>query len=173
MLYMIKSHIFLSVDSDVTFHLSGKFNHHNLIVWGSQNPHQVAEHVQDSVKVNVLCAVSSTQVYRSFSFSETAIMGYVYLDMLEHFLVPRLNVNSMIWQQDGAHPHYDRDVIQYLTFPGRCIDRGSYIPWPPRSPNLTPMDFSFWGFVKDMCTYHPCQWTFRSSVTVFLMQLIW
>jgi hypothetical protein len=23
------------------------------------------------------------------------------------------------------------------------------IPWTPRSPNLTPMDFSLWGFVKD------------------------
>jgi hypothetical protein len=35
------------------------------------------------------------------------------------------------------------------TFLERWIGHGSYIPWPPKSPNLTPMDFSFWGFVKD------------------------
>ena len=24
------------------------------------------------------------------------------------------------------------------------------IPWPPRSPDITPLDFSFWGYVKDI-----------------------
>jgi hypothetical protein len=24
------------------------------------------------------------------------------------------------------------------------------IPWPPRSPDLIPLDFFFWGFVKDI-----------------------
>ena len=32
---------------------------------------------------------------------------------------------------------------------GRWIGRGGSIPWPPRSPDLTPLDFfSFWGFIK-------------------------
>ena len=30
---------------------------------------------------------------------------------------------------------------------GPC--RGS-IPWPPQSPDVTPADFFFWGFVKDL-----------------------
>jgi hypothetical protein len=72
-------------------------------------------------------------------------MGHVYLNMLKHFLVLQLNVNNVIWQQDGASPHYHREVMQYLhqTFLGRWIGCGGYIPWPPRSPDLTPMDFSF------------------------------
>jgi hypothetical protein len=38
---------------------------------------------------------------------------------------------------------------QFLSkFTGRWIGHGSCIPWPPRSPNLTPMDFSFGKFVK-------------------------
>jgi hypothetical protein len=49
-----------------TFHLSGKVNHHNLIICGSQNPHQIHKHVRDSPKVNVFCAVSRTQVYGPF-----------------------------------------------------------------------------------------------------------
>ncbi|KAG8228356.1 hypothetical protein J437_LFUL006807 [Ladona fulva] len=29
------------------------------------------------------------------------------------------------------------------------IGRGGPIAWPPRSPDITPLDFFFWGFVKD------------------------
>jgi hypothetical protein len=25
----------------------------------------------------------------------------------------------------------------------------SSIPWPPRSPDITPLDFFLWGYVKD------------------------
>jgi hypothetical protein len=40
--------------------------------------------------------------------------------------------------------HYGEDVQQWLnaTNPGRWIGRGGPIAWPPRSPDLTPMDFS-------------------------------
>jgi hypothetical protein len=31
------------LSDEATFHLSGKGNHHNLIIWGSQNPLQVVE----------------------------------------------------------------------------------------------------------------------------------
>jgi hypothetical protein len=95
---------------EATFHLSGKVNRHNLIIWGSQNPHQVVEHVQDSPKVNVFCAVSRTQVYGPFFFAEATVTGHVYLDMLEHFLVPQLDVNNVILQQYRAPPHCHRDV---------------------------------------------------------------
>ena len=29
------------------------------------------------------------------------------------------------------------------------IGRSETIAWPPRSPDLTPLDFSVWGYVKD------------------------
>ena len=35
-------------------------------------------------------------------------------------------------------------------FPQRWIGRNSpLIHWPPRSPDLTPMDFYFWGHIKN------------------------
>ena len=34
-------------------------------------------------------------------------------------------------------------------FPERWIGRGGPIHWPPRSPDITPLDFFLWGFVKD------------------------
>ena len=57
--------------------------------------------------------------------------------------------------QDGAPPHWSRSVRDWLNefLPQRWIGRGgpqdSNIAWPPRSPDLTPMDFFLWGFIKN------------------------
>ena len=58
---------------------------------------------------------------------------------------------QQIWfQQDGAPCHSRLDVRQYLQnrFNGRIIHRFSEISWPPRSPDLTPLDFFLWGYLK-------------------------
>jgi hypothetical protein len=34
------------------------------------------------------------------------------------------------------------------TFCNRWIGCGSTIDWPPRSPDLTPLDFCSWGWMK-------------------------
>jgi len=39
---------------EVTFHLSGKVNRHNVRIWGTENPHEIVEHVRDSPKLNFL-----------------------------------------------------------------------------------------------------------------------
>ena len=80
---------------------------------------------------------------------ETTITGIVYLDMLQEFLIPQLDEDDqegrIHFQQDGAPLHYLGEVREYLNtrFPAAPI------AWPPRSPDLTPMDFFLWGFVKD------------------------
>jgi hypothetical protein len=51
----------------------------------------------------------------------------------------------VITQSSGDH----RIHSKLSKYTGRCIGRGGCIPWPHRSPNLTPIDFSFWEFVKD------------------------
>ena len=35
------------------------------------------------------------------------------------------------------------------TFPNRWIGRNGPTLWPPRSPDITPLDFFLWGYVKD------------------------
>ena len=53
-----------SVSNDeVTFHLSGKVNRHIVRIWGTENPLEIVEHVRDSPKLNVLCAISCVKVY--------------------------------------------------------------------------------------------------------------
>lgn len=61
----------------------------------------------------------------------------------------------LVFQQDGAPPHFNVIVRQWLdqNFPLRWIGRGSKespapIRWPPYSPDLTPCDFFLWGYLK-------------------------
>ena len=104
--------------------------------------------------MNVFCALSKERVYGPFFLMETTITGIVYLDMLQQFLIPQLDEDDqeerIHFQQDGAPPHYLGQVRKYLNtrFPGRWIGRAAPIAWPPRSPDLNPMDFFLWGFVK-------------------------
>ena len=72
--------------------------------------------------------------------------------------MPQLQEDIMdfIFQQDRTLPHYHLDVRAHLIviLPGRWIGCASHnnsplLPWPPRSPNLTPCDFFLWGYIKD------------------------
>ena len=58
--------------------------------------------------------------------------------------------SSFFFQQDGTPPHFALNVRAYLdqTFPDRWIGRAGPFAWPPRSPDLNPLDFYLWGHVK-------------------------
>ena len=64
--------------------------------------------------------------------------------------VPLATRIAMYCQHDGAPSHYTRHVMQHHndTSPNRWIGRGSTINWPPRSPDLTPLDFYLRGLMK-------------------------
>jgi len=75
------------------------------------------------------------------------------MDMLELYVAPRLEEFQLwiIFQQDVAPPHWGSDVRRFLdaTFPKRWIGRDGPTPWPPRSPDITPLDFFLWRNIKD------------------------
>jgi len=58
----------------------------------------------------------------------------------------------MYFQHDGAPPHYTCRVREFLnqSFPNRWLGRGGPVAWPPRSPDLTPMDYYLWGHMKTL-----------------------
>ena len=58
----------------------------------------------------------------------------------------------MYFQHDGAPPHYSRLVREYLnaSFRNRWLGRGGPVAWPPRSPDLTPLDYYIWGHMKTL-----------------------
>ena len=138
---------------EATFHVSGKVNKHNIRIWGSQNPCEVLERERDSPKISVWCGLMHNQIIGPFIFAESTIIANIYLDMLKHYVVPQLEEFQprVVFQQDGAPPHWGLIVRDFLneTFPNRWIGRNGPAPWPPRSPDITPLDFFLWGYVKD------------------------
>jgi len=40
-------------------------------------------------------------------------------------------------------------VIILAQYPERWIGRRGAIKWPPRSPDLTPLDYFMWGYLKE------------------------
>ncbi|CAH2016536.1 unnamed protein product [Acanthoscelides obtectus] len=54
----------------------------------------------------------------------------------------RYIANRLMFQQDGGPPHYALRVRQYVD------QKSGAIEWPPRSPDLSPLDFFMWGHLK-------------------------
>jgi len=54
--------------------------------------------------------------------------------------------------QDGAPAHFSCFVTDVLNviFPDTWIGRGGPIPWPPRSPDLSPLYFFLCGYIKNI-----------------------
>ncbi|GFX91082.1 hypothetical protein TNCV_5107121 [Trichonephila clavipes] len=72
-----------------------------------------------------------------------------------NFFIPELNnhdVQELWFQQDGATCHTARATIDLLkdTFGDRLISRFGPVNWPPRSCDLTPLDYFLWGYVKSL-----------------------
>ncbi|GFS51812.1 hypothetical protein TNCV_2959161 [Trichonephila clavipes] len=81
--------------------------------------------------------------------------GDRYRAMITNFFIPELNnhdVQELWFQQDGATCHTARATIDLLkdTFGDRLISRFGPVNWPPRSCDLTPLDYFLWGYVKSL-----------------------
>ena len=57
----------------------------------------------------------------------------------------------MWFQQDGAPPHNARIITDYLNrqHGNNWIGNRDPVSWPARSPDLTPLDFCIWGYLKN------------------------
>ncbi|GFX75713.1 uncharacterized protein TNCV_3575381 [Trichonephila clavipes] len=83
------------------------------------------------------------------------VNGDRYRAMITNFFIPELNnhdVQELWFQQDGTTCHTARATIDLLkdTFGDRLISRFGPVNWPPRSCDLTPLDYFLWGYVKSM-----------------------
>lgn len=143
-----------------TFHLTGYVNRHNCRYWCQENPNERREaHTQRPKKMNVWAGILGNEVIGPF-FIDGNLDGPKYIILLHNHIVPAMQVSAarqnipwadVYFQQDGAPAHFARLVRDYLdlVFPNRWIGRLGTIEWPPRSPDLTPLDFFLWGFLKD------------------------
>ena len=139
---------------EATFKLSGHVNRHNCVYWSDTNPQFTITSQLNQPGITVWAGISSDGIVGPQFFDGT-VTGERYLDKLRNVIVPALkqrpDFNNLYFQQDGAPPHYATVVRNLLdeTFPDKWIGRRGPIEFPPRSPDITPMDFFVWGVIKN------------------------
>lgn len=140
---------------EARFTREGVFNSHNMHIWATENPKAMRESsFQHRFSINLWAGVIGDIFVGPFVI-EGNLTGEKYLDFLQHNLPQLLDQLSqqqredLIFQHDGAPPHYTNDVRIWLTenYP-TWIGRGGTVAWPPRSPDLSPLDFFVWGYMK-------------------------
>lgn len=142
------------------FHMNGHVNRQNSRYWSSVNPRRKHQRPLHSPKVTVWAAMSAHGIIGPYFFENehgraVTVTSERYVAMIEDFFTPELqnfpSFNTRTWfQQDGATAHTSNTAMPVVRqlFPNKVISRRGDIPWPPRSPDLSPMDFFLWGYLK-------------------------
>lgn len=145
------------------FRTSGMVNRQNCRYWAREKPNAVVTEVKDqsAASVMVWAGILNKTIVGPFFF-DSKVTQQTYLAMLQNQMMvflktalPRRTMKSVIFQQDGAGPHYAIKVRKWLdeVFPGRWIGKhgdnnNARYFWPARSPDISTCDFFLWGFLK-------------------------
>lgn len=141
---------------EAKFTRDGTFNRHNSHYWAPANPRWTrSTHHQVQWSTNVWCGIYRNQIVGPFFYQRT-LDGRRYLQLLQtsvtDFLddLPLQQVLEMWFQHDGAPPHRFGPVGEWINnvFGQRCFGYGGITEWPPRSPDLNPLDYFLWGFLN-------------------------
>lgn len=141
---------------EATFTSNGVVSSQNCRWWAQENPNFIIEcRDQYSFKTNVWCGVLNDQVIGPYFFRGN-LNSEEYLRLLNTEILEVLDnipveLRHNLWYQcDGAPIHNTRHVQERLLeiFRGKVIGRNMEQYWPPRSPDLTPLDFFLWGYLK-------------------------
>lgn len=141
---------------EATFTRDGITNFHNLHEWSHENPHKKREgKFQERFKVNVWAGILHKNLIGPFILPDN-LNANNYLEFLVNELpnlledVPLNQLAAAMYQQDGAPAHSARIVTNFLNgeFQNGWIGRCGPYKWPPRSPDLTPLDFFFGVILK-------------------------
>lgn len=139
------------------FAQDGTINLHNEHFWSDRNEYVVRQiNHQHRFATNVWCGIWNNRLIGPILYQGT-LTGDRYLNLILNSAVSDfldelpLAIRQHIWyQQDGAGPHNHSRVIRWLQseFPNRWIGLRGPVEWPPRSPDLTPLDFYLWGHLR-------------------------
>lgn len=130
-------------------------NSRNSHVWSEENPHVTRNtRSQRKFSLNVWCGLIGDKLIGPHFF-EPRLTGEMYCNFLENELPDLLenedvDQRGLIFQQDGEPLHFSLAVRNHLDtmYSDRWIGRGGPHAWPPRSPDLTPLDYFLWGYMK-------------------------
>ncbi|GFX18117.1 uncharacterized protein TNCV_1577961 [Trichonephila clavipes] len=140
-----------TTNDEAHFWLNGYVNKQNCRIWSEANPQVYVETSLHPEKLTVWCALWAGGIIGPYFFKNdeghnVTVNGDRYRAIITNFFIPELNnqdVQELWFQQDGATCHTARATIDLLkdTFGDRLISRFGPVNWPPRSCDLTPLDF--------------------------------
>ena len=109
------------------FYLGGYVNKQNCRIWGIENPHAYIEKPTHPKRVTVWCGFWSRGLIGSF-FSEN--------EQRTEFLFTKIE---------------EEDIGNICCFWRSHYQPQAEVVWPPRSCDLTSLDYYLWDAVKDKC----------------------
>lgn len=119
------------------------------------NPHWKKQRMNQHIwSCNVWCGIVNNKIIGPY-FLEGNLNSDRYINFIENELDLEevdLETRRNIWfQQDGAPAHTSRHSLDVLRnkFGLRIISNRTRHPWPARSPDLTPLDYFLWGYIKN------------------------
>ena len=132
---------------------AAEFQYANSLRWVHHTNTQLTAHVCRHILWQLLNRIRSN-VILIYRVSMKYFPDYKHLlqeNYVEYKFFFTITLVSKISQKDGAPPHWGSHFRRFLdaTFPNRWIGRDGPTPWPPRSPDITPLNFFLWGYVKD------------------------
>ncbi|GFV61423.1 transposable element Tcb2 transposase [Trichonephila clavipes] len=143
---------------EVHFWLNGYVNKQNCRIWSEATPQVYVDTPLHSEKLTVWCALWAGGIIGPYFFKNdeghnVTVNGDRYRVMITNFFIPELNNHDVqeLWlQQDGATCHTVRATIDLLkdTFGDRLISRFGPVNSPPKSCDLTTIDYFLWDYVK-------------------------
>ena len=135
------------------FWLCGHVSSNNCVYWGTKVPDEALQRPLHSVKCRDLVAISKHRIIRQNADEEAVtVTKKHYIDVLNKFWRAFGTHRGVNWdvqwfQPDGTTPHKADITIDW--FPNRLISRFRQPKWFSPSPDLNPLDFYLWGFLKD------------------------
>ncbi|GFU25313.1 putative DD41D transposase [Trichonephila clavipes] len=138
------------------FWLNGYVNKQNCRISSEANPQVYVETPLHPEKLTVWCALWAGGILlQNDEGHNVTVNGDRYRAMITNFFIPELNnhdVQELWFQQDGATCHTAHATIDLLkdAFGDRLISRFGPVNWPPRSCDLTPLDYFLWGYIKPL-----------------------
>ncbi|GFX18966.1 hypothetical protein TNCV_322711 [Trichonephila clavipes] len=121
------------------FWLNGYVNKQNCRIWSEANPQVYVETPLHPEKLTVWCALWAGGIIGPYFFKNDEGHNVT----VNGAVVPTRRRNMS---------HTARATIDLLkdTFGDRLFSRFGPVNWPPRSCDLTPLDYFLWGYVKSL-----------------------
>ena len=133
------------------FNLGGYLNKQNCRICGTENPQAYIEKPMHPKRVTIWFGPKSRGIIGQFFFENekgeaVTVNGDRYRGKLNEFLFTKIEeeyIGKIWFQQDVAKCHTAETTLDVFrpVFEDRIISRRADVVWPPRSCDLTPLNY--------------------------------